>query len=758
MATPAPPPRSARTPFAVRRPWVVLAITLVLLGVAGVIGGGVADSLVPGGFEDPSAESTEAAALIEDRFDAGAPDLVMVVTAASGSVDDPAAVTAAAALTDELAAEPDVAEVSSYWALGSPPPLRNGDGDQALVLARLHGDENERLAAAGELLHAYDGDRGEIRVDVGGPTATFAEANEIVEEDLLTAEAVALPVTLVLLILVFGSLVAGFLPLVIGGVAILGTFLVLQVVSTFVDVSIFALNFTTAIGLGLAIDYALLVVSRFREELAAGHEVQAAVTRTVRTAGRTVIFSAATVASSLTALMVFNMTFLRSFAYAGIAVVALAAAGAVVVLPAILALLGHRVDRFKVRRVRPPSADSQGIWHRVATTVMRRPIPIATVVVAFLVIVGLPFVGVELGFPDDRVMPTSTDSRQAGDMIRDGFDSAEAGALSVIADGVDAEASATEIDTYAAELSQLEGVSRVDAATGTYLAGEQVAPASPLSARFVAEDATYLSVVPSVEPMSPDGEALVAEVREARSPFPVLVGGSPAELVDGKAGLIDRLPLAVALIALITFLVLFLQFGSVLVPLKAIVLNLLSLTATFGAMVWVFQDGHLSDWFDFTPTGTLLATMPVLMFCIAFGLSMDYEVFLLSRIKEEHDRGSDNITSVAVGLERSGRIVTAAAVLIAVVFVAFAVTSRVSFMQLFGVGMTLAVLVDAFLIRATLVPAFMRLAGDANWWAPGPMRRFHDRFGVSEHVDLDDHDLDDPGVPELPTPVVPTAT
>jgi RND superfamily putative drug exporter len=286
-------------------------------------------------------------------------------------------------------------------------------------------------------------------------------------------------------------------------------------------------------------------------------------------------------------------------------------------------------------------------------------------------------------------------------------------------------------------LSALDGVARVDALTGSYVAGAEVAPPGALSQRFADDVGTWFSVVPAVEPLSADGEALVDDVRELDAPFDgVLVGGQSAAQVDSKSVVYDRLPWAIGLVAVTTLVVLFLLFGSVLVPIKALVLNFLSLTATFGAMVWIFQDGNGSGLLDFTATGDIAVAMPILMFCIAFGLSMDYEVFLLSRIKEEHDRGSDTVTSVAVGLERTGRIVTAAAVLIAVVFLAFA-TGQVSFMKMFGIGLTLAVLVDAFLIRSTLVPAFMRLAGDANWWAPGPLRRFHQRFGISEHVDLD---------------------
>jgi RND superfamily putative drug exporter len=433
----------------------------------------------------------------------------------------------------------------------------------------------------------------------------------------------------------------------------------------------------------------------------------------------------------------------------------------VVVLPAILFLLGHRVNALTLwrRSVTPPE---EGFWHRVATVVMRRPVPIATAVVAFLLVLGTPFLGLRLSSPDDRVLPESADVRQVHDVLREEFSSEEAGALSVVApDAPNAVPGLrNQIDAYATELATMPSVARVDAATGTYCGtglaeqlgcepGQLVLPpdSSPRYADFSADGATYLSVIPSVEPVSEAGEDLVHAIRDADAPWDVLVTGQSAGLIDTNQSLFDRLPWALGLVAAITAVLLFMMFGSVVIPAKAIVLNVLSLTATFGAMVWIFQEGHLSGVLDFTATGSLNAAMPILMFCIAFGLSMDYEVMLLSRIKEEHDNGADSVRSVAVGLERTGRIVTAAAVLIAVVMIAFA-TSRVSFIKLFGVGLTLAVLTDAFLIRGTLVPAFMRLAGDWNWWAPGPLRRFHDRWGISEHVDLDDEDADGPPAPE----------
>jgi RND superfamily putative drug exporter len=361
---------------------------------------------------------------------------------------------------------------------------------------------------------------------------------------------------------------------------------------------------------------------------------------------------------------------------------------------------------------------------------MKRPVSVAGVVVAALVFLGLPFLGVSFGLPDDRVLPADAEAREVSSVLREEFESNEADAFGLaVPRGA---ADDADVAGYAAALSAVDGVARVDARTGSYIAGSVVAGPSAASHRFPPGDATWISIVPAVEPVSEDGEALVEAVRALHAPFDdVLVGGAAAQLVDSKDAIFSRVPIAAGLIALSTFVLLFLMFGSLLVPVKAIVLNLLSLTATFGAMVWVFQDGHGAGLLDFTATGTLDTTTPILMFCIAFGLSMDYEVFLLSRIKEEHDRTGDNTHSVAVGLERTGRIVTAAAALLSVTFLAFA-TSDISFIKLFGLGLALAVVMDATVVRATLVPAFMRLAGEANWWAPRGMRRIHARFGLSE--------------------------
>ncbi|MGH9012767.1 MAG: MMPL family transporter [Acidimicrobiia bacterium] len=717
--------------FAVRRRKAVLAGTATFVVLAAVFGGGVADRLVSGGFEDPDAESTRAADAVEREFGEQDPDLILLVTAKGGTVDGAEVTDRGRALTDEVAGEPGVGEVASYWSLGGVAPLRSEDGTRALVLGVLEGDDDQVDEAIEGLSERYTRDDRAIRVEVGGFAEVFRQVNEQIEQDALRAELIAIPITLGLLVVVFGSLVAAGLPIAVGIVSIIGTFLVLLGVSSFTDVSIYALNMTTALGLGLAIDYSLFIVSRYREELGHGLRPHDAVVRSVETAGRTIAFSAVTVAVSLAALLVFPLGFLRSFGYAGIAVAILAATASILSLPALLAVLGPRVDSLTLWR-RHPKPVGEGFWHRMATVVMRRPLPIALVVTAALVLLGLPFLHLRLGLPDDRVLPEGISSRKVHEAIREDFASNEANALQVVATGIDPDERAAELVGYAADLSRLDGVARVDALSGSYVDGQELPVPEALTRRFAARDATWLSVVPAVEPLSAAGERLAQDVRDVDGPFDVLVGGGPAELVDAKDTLRERVPLAAGLIALATFVLLFLMFGSILVPVKALVLNVLSLTATFGAMVWVFQDGHLAGLLGFTPTGSIVASMPLLMFCIAFGLSMDYEVFLLSRIKEEYDRTGDNTRSVAIGLERTGRIVTAAALLISVVMIAFG-TASIAFMKLFGLGLTLAVLVDAFVIRGTLVPAFMRLAGRANWWAPGPLRRFHDRFGIGEH-------------------------
>lgn len=717
--------------FTVRHAKQLLIASALVVVVAGLAAASVVDHLSSGGFEDPSSESTIAAHRIEQIFGVADPDLVLLVDAGSASVDDPKVRREAMAIERALASEDGVARVDSYWSLGAAPPLRSRDATKALVLANLHGSQNDKNELLEELTPKYSGSTETIDVSVGGFAEVFRQITSQVEEDLVRAELIALPILLLLLLYIFRSPVAAVLPLGVGMFAVVGTLLVLRILAAMTEVSIFALNLTTGMGLGLGIDYSLFIVSRFREELDAGSEVDAAVVRTVETAGRTIVFSALAVAASLSALLLFPIVFLRSFAYAGIPVVILAATGAAVTLPASLAIMGRRIDRFSIPRRAAKS--TEGAWYRLARYVMRRPIPIAVAGTALLLVLGAPFLRVELGLPDDRVLPPGAPGREVTDHLRADFAGNEAAALSVLARGVEPSESERAIEGFASRISRNADIARVDAATGSYVDGELLFTSDLLAQRFTAEDATLLSVVlePSIEVQSPEAERVVHEIRAMNAPFDVELAGPAADLVDSKEVAFERIPYAVGWISLVTLVTLFLLFGSVLVPIKAVVLNLLSLTATFGAMVWVFQEGHLADLLNFTPTGSLVLSNIILMFCIAFGLSMDYEVFLLSRVKEEHDKNPDNELAVARGLERTGRIVTAAAALIAVVFLAM-VSSGVSFIKMFGLGLSLAVVMDATLVRAALVPAFMKLMGSANWWAPPALRRVHNRFGIGE--------------------------
>lgn len=736
----------------VRRRHLILWLSAGFLVLSAVLGTSVFSQLRGGGFEDPAAESSEVDDLLERRFDTGTPNLLLLVDVDDAivsaderpAVDDPQVAAAADRLSEQLQADPDVAEALDYWSLGGVAPLRSEDGRTALIAVRIGGDEDTVDTALERLEPILEQADGPIEVSAAGQAPVFGSVSHTIEGDLARAESVAVPITLVLLVLVFGGLVAAGLPLLVGAVAVLGTFFTLWVVATFTDVSIFSINLVTALGLGLAIDYSLFIVSRFREELAARPSrfrrvddrvlVAEAVVRTVETAGRTIAVSALTVAISLSALLVFPLYFLRSFAYAGIGVTLVAAVASVVALPALLAVLGRRVDAGRVlRRGRSAAPVESGFWLRTAHRVMRRPVLVSVVVVSFLLFLGAPFLGVVFGTPDQRVLPEADEARVATERLGDEFASDEAAAFPVLLQVTAAQTADDQVDPFAAELSSFEGVARVDAPTGRYIDGVQVVPPDDSLTAYRDGDLIRLNVVPTIEPVSTEGEQLVDSIRQVDVEADVLVGGAAAQLVDSKAAIGARLPLAIGIIVVATFVLLFLMFGSVLVPLKAILLNVLSLTATFGAMVWVFQDGNGAGLLGFTATGMTDTTTPILMFCIAFGLSMDYEVFLLSRIKEEYDRTGDNTEAVAVGLQRTGRIVTAAAGLLAVTFIAFA-TSDITFIKLFGLGLALAVLMDATLVRATLVPAFMKLAGDANWWAPAWLRRVHDRFGFSEHA------------------------
>ncbi|MFL6120902.1 MMPL family transporter [Actinophytocola sp.] len=709
--------------FAATHARSVLLVTLLVVVGAGALGFTAFGKLKSdGGFVDPAAESSRAQELVDRRF-GGDSDIVFLLSPATGTVDDAANQRAGAELTDRLTSDRGLADVVSYFTTRAP-QLRAEDGRHALVVAKLTGtDEVERLR------EAYATGSGPLQVRVGGPGAVGTDIGDQVGGDLALAESIAVPIILVLLVIVFGSVIAALLPLAIGALAVLGTFALLAVLGSVTDVSVFAINLTTALGLGLAIDYALLMVSRFREELDKGQDPVEAAARTVATAGRTIMFSALTVAVALGVLMMFPLYFLRSFAYAGVGVVLIAMVSALVVLPALLGLLGGRVNSLRLPWLKRTPGSASAVWARIASVVLRRPVLTGLPVVLVLVAAAVPLLGVRFGTPDDRVLTTAAQTRAVGDVLRADFPGDDARMLDVV---TTSPVGSNIVGDYALALSEVNGVRSVTASVGTFVDGRAVGGGNPA---YASETGLQrLAVQSAYDPHSTQGQDLVAAVRalpvDGVNGVDALVGGNAAQLVDSKDAIGSRLPLAAGLIAVSTFVLLFLFSGSVWQPIRSLLFNVLGLSATLGVLVLVFQHGWLSSWLGFTPL-PLDTAMLVLLFCIVFGLSMDYEVFVLSRIKEAHSQGAGLEEAVTHGLSRIGRIVTAAATLLAVSLLAFG-TSGVSFIQMFGIGSGLAILVDATLIRGVLVPVGMRVLGRAAWWAPPVLRRVHDRVGLRE--------------------------
>ena len=729
--------------LALRSPRRILALAALLTAVTAVFGLPVANHLSAGGFQDPGSESARAAALLSEKFGQSDQQLLITLTDPAGATGE-AARAAGIEIVNRLDASPHVLSVSSPWT--SPPAaaaeLLSRDGDIGLIVATLAGGENNAPRYAAELAGPAVGDRDGVTIRAGGTAVIYDQINQQTKHDLLRMEAIAIPLSFLVLVWVFGGVIAASLPLLVGVLAILGAMSVLRLITAFTEVSIFALNITAALGLALAIDYTLLIVSRYRDEISSGAAPEAALVRTMCTAGRTVLFSAVTVALSLSALLLFPMYFLKSFAYSGIATVAFAAGAAVVLTPAAIVALGPRLDALDIRRLvrrvlrRPEPAAKpvqQLFWYRSTKFVMRRSIPIGTAIIALLLLLGAPFLRIEFGSPDDRVLPRSASAHQVGDQLRNDFASDLNTGMSVVIPEATG-ASDAELSRYAADLSRVPEVTLVSAPGGTFAGGNRVGP--PSAPTGAADGSAFLSVRSTAPLFSQDSRIQLDRLRAVAEPAgrEVLIGGVPQINRDIVGAVTSRMPLVLSLIGVITFLLLFLLTGSLVLPLKALVLNVLSLSAAFGALVWVFQEGHLGG-LGTTPTGTMEANVPVLMFCVAFGLSMDYEVFLLARIREywlESPRSrQDSDESVALGLARTGRVVTAAALIMAIAFAAL-IAAQVSFMRIFGLGLTLAVLADATLVRMALLPAFMHVMGRWNWWAPGPLVRLHERIGLSE--------------------------
>jgi uncharacterized membrane protein YdfJ with MMPL/SSD domain len=758
--------------LAIAAPRRILGVAALIMVAAAVFGVPVAKSLSAGGFQDPTSESAQATALLTDKFRQGDMQMLVTVTAPAGTTGTKSAAATAVAMdiVDHLKRSPHVANVTSAWTL--PPQaaaeLTSKDGKSGLVVAGINGDENDAQKYAQTLSDEVVHDRDGVTVRAGGVAMVYAQINAQTQRDLLLMESIAIPLSFLVLVWVFGGLVAAALPMLVGGLAIVGSMSVLRLITFTTDVSIFALNLSTAMGLALAIDYTLLIISRYRDELGEGRPRDQALLRTMSTAGRTVLFSATTVALSMAAMLIFPMYFLKSFAYAGIATVAFAAAAAVIVAPAAIWLLGDRLDALDVRRLfrrllRRPEPSVKPVeklfWYRSTKFVMRRAIPISLAVVVLLLALGAPFLSVRWGFPDERVLPTSASAHEVGDQLRNDFTDNSSTAVSVVVPDA-AGLTLAEFARYSVDLSRVPDVSTVSGPAGTFTGGARVAPPSPSG--YVADGSAYFNVGSTAPLFSDASEAQLDRLHAVRAPDDrtVQLAGIAQVNRDSVDAITTRLPWVLGLIAIITFGLLFLLTGSVTLPLKAVVLNVLSLTAAFGALVWIFQDGHLSA-LGTTPTGTLVANMPVLLFCIAFGLSMDYEMFLVARIREywlslrtgaagapsglQAIRASraDNDEAVALGLARTGRVVTAAAVVMSISFAAL-IAAQVSFMRMFGLGLTLAVLVDATLVRMMLVPAFMHVMGGWNWWAPKPLVRLHQRIGISESGHDDEPAAADP--------------
>ena len=719
--------------FIVRRARLVLVLFFGGVILAGVVGSQVFAALGSAGYNDPGSDSARAATVLSEEFATSEPILVMAVTSPAG-VDDAAATTDARELVSEISATPGVAQVVSYWTSGTPPALRSEDGSigQVIVYAEPDATVTQRTEVAETVMAATGTQQGGLTVATSGAEAVGAAVSESITEDLALAESVAIPITMIVLLVVFGSLVSAGLPLVVAAGSVLGSFLVLWLITQVTDVSIFGLNLITGLGLGLGIDYALLMVNRFREERARGLAPDRAVVRTVATAGRTVAVSGVTVAVTLAALLFFPQYFLRSFGYAGISVTLLAVLSAITALPAAMALLGARTDSLRIRRGDLAPSDD-GAWARVARVVMRRPVLVAVSVTAVLLSIGSLALGASFSQVDDRALPADNPATAAASLLRESFPGEEGAPVQVVLAGTKASDPAA-VTAHAATLSELDGVVRVVSPTEVFIDGESVGPnpAAGASAEASTGGWVRLDVVGDVSPRSAEGADLVESVRAVPWSGESLVGGAAAEYADSQAAIAATLPLALGWVFALTLIVLFLYTGSVVLPIKAVLLNILSLAATIGALVWVFQDDNLG-WLvgSYQSTGTLDTSMTVLIAIVAFALSMDYEVFLLSRIKEEHDAGADTQTAVELGLQRSGRIITAAAVLLAIVFASF-ITSGVTPIKQLGFGVAFAILLDATIVRGLMVPAFMRLAGRWNWWAPAPLAALHRRIGLSE--------------------------
>ena len=686
----------------VRRKKLIFTLFVAAIIASGGIGSAVFGKLESGGYSDLNSDSAKAFEYLTDVFKVKEPVVVLVVETKDG-LTKPESVAAATKLEQEIKSIPGVESTLSYWSAGGAPSLKSSDGNSAFLFIYSKSVEWEAIESLGEQVgKKYDGNYENLRIYASG-TGVFASAiNKKIADDIKLSEAISIPLTFILLVFVFGGLVASGMPLLVGVSAILGSFLVMYLLTLFTGVSIFALNLITGLGLGLGIDYSLLIVNRFREELHAGKSVDEAIKRTVSTAGKTVFYSGLTIVITLASLMLFPLMFLKSFGYAGVTVVIMAVLGSLVALPALLAILGKRIDKAVIRKSAiTPKED--GRWAQTARFVMRKPLAVVVLSLVILSILAAPIKNIVFSQVDSRVLPANNPAAFASKIISDRFPGQEGNPVEiVIPKGALVQ---PEVTKYISEVAKVDGIVRV-------------------SQPQIFGDDLRITAVHSMPPRTLKGESLIKDIREIKSPEGTLIGGIAADYADTQIGIAKTMPWALTWIAIGVLILLFVFTGSIILPIKAVILNILSLAATLGAITWIFVDGHLR-WLvgDFTVTGAVDTGSIILVAVVAFGLSMDYELFLLSRIKEEHDAGKSNIESVAIGLQRSARIITAAAGLLAIVFASF-IISGVTSIKMLGFGVAFAILLDATLVRALLVPALMRLFGERNWWAPKSMKRF----------------------------------
>ena len=739
-----------------RARWLVLVTSLIVVVGMALYGFGLFGSLKSGGFTDPSSESTRAQALLDSKLGGATADVIVLMSSNTLNANDPAFANAAKSVLATLQARPEVRSVNSYYSTHSMQFISR-DGHETFAVVQLAAQDESAKEHDFKTIQPLIASP-TLHVTTGGNVAFNVAMNKQIGADLERAETITFPIVALLLLIVFGGLVAASLPLLIGGVAILGAFALLHVLASITDVSVFSVNVVTMLGLGLAIDYSLFVITRFREELASNAgDVRAALERTMSTAGRTILFSGLTVSTSLLALLLFPQVFLRSMGMGAIAATLVALVASLTLLPAMLALLGNRINALSVQRLlrrnrttrrERGTGESGGFWYRLSETVMRRPVIIALAVLAILVTLGLPFLRVSFSTPDVKLLPANQDARIVSERLTQDF--AQQGnaqlEIAVTTHGeVLSSSNLANLDSYVRSIERIPGVAGVESLVSVSpsltLADYQQAYAhldtnpqfAALAGQLANGDVT--KIVVALQPADQTSAAgnIVRQVRAIQAPggMTALVDGVTAYQLDLLASLGETLPKALLVMAIAVFVLLFLMTGSLLMPLKAILLNILSLSATFGGLVWIFQDGHLQNLLNFQSSGSIDATQPVLIFAIAFGLSMDYEVFLLSRIKERFDELGDNRAAISSGLQRTGWLITSAALLLAVVLGAFG-SSKIIFLQEIGIGLAIAVIIDATLVRMLLVPATMRLLGKWNWWAPAPLRAIWRRVGLGE--------------------------